>query len=161
MHIAENTVVTIDYTLTDTEGNILDRSVQGGFAYLHGANNIVPGLEDALTGKTSGDKLQVNVAPEQGYGERDERLMQVIQRDAFGTVDKIEPGQQFHAQAPSGAPLVVTVTQVEDENVTVDCNHPLAGETLNFDVEVLDVRSATDDEMAHGHAHSPDQEHDH
>jgi FKBP-type peptidyl-prolyl cis-trans isomerase SlyD len=161
MHIAENTVVTIDYTLTDTEGNILDRAIQGGFAYLHGANNIVPGLEDALTGKTSGDKLQVNVPPEQGYGERDERLMQVIQRDAFGTIDKIEPGQQFHAQAPSGAPLVVTVTQVEDNNVTIDCNHPLAGETLNFDVEVLDVRSATDDEMAHGHAHSPGQEHDH
>lgn len=161
MLIAEKTVVTIDYTLTDTQGNILDRSVQGGFAYLHGANNIVPGLEDALTGKTSGDKLQVNVPPEQGYGERDERLMQVIQRDAFGTVDKIEPGQQFHAQAPSGAPLVVTVTQVEDENVTIDCNHPLAGETLNFDIEVLDVRSATDDEMTHGHAHSPGQEHDH
>jgi len=161
MLIAEYTVVTIDYTLTDTEGNILDRSIEGGFAYLHGANNIVPGLENALTGKTSGDKLKVNVPPDQGYGERDERLMQVIQRDAFGTEDKIEPGQQFHAQAPSGTPLVVTVTQVEDDNVTIDCNHPLAGETLNFDVEVLDVRSATDDEKAHGHVHLPGQEHEH
>jgi len=161
MQVAANTVVTIDYVLTNDEGDVIDRSDNGAFCYLHGARNIIPGLENALAGKTTGDSLSVTVEPEEGYGIRDEAMLQVISRDMFGPDQDIEAGMQFHAQSPQGETMVITVTQVEGDDITVDGNHPLAGVKLNFAVSIVDIRDATQDEIAHGHAHGPDGHHDH
>ena len=159
MKIAHEKVVSIHYTLTNSEGTVLDSSSGGEpLAYLHGFGNIIPGLENALEGKGAGDKLSVTVEPEQGYGARDERLVQAVPRSAFKGVEDIAPGMQFQAQGPQGARLVV-VTQVADDEVTVDANHPLAGQTLNFDVEVSGVRDATAEELEHGHVHGPGGHH--
>jgi len=161
MQIATETVATIDYTLTNDNGDILDRSQNGQFCYLHGANNIIPGLEEALTGKSAGDEVTVAVDPEEGYGPRDEAMMQTVSRDMFGPDQEIEVGMQFHAESPQGETLAITVTQVEGDDITVDGNHPLAGINLNFSVTVVDIRAATQEEIEHGHAHGPDDEHHH
>ncbi|HEX4895740.1 MAG TPA: peptidylprolyl isomerase [Solimonas sp.] len=159
MEIAEQRVVLMHYTLTNDRGEVLDSS-QGHdpLAYLHGSGNIIPGLEKALLGKKAGDKLQVKVAPAEGYGERDERLLQNVPRRAFQGVKDIQPGMSFTAQGDRG-PMRVVVTRVAGDMVTVDGNHPLAGETLNFDVEITEVRAATAEEMEHGHVHGPGGHH--
>ena len=120
--------------------------------FLCGANNIVEGLESALMGKVVGDKLEVVVEPESGYGPLREDLVQKVERENFQGIDEIEVGMQFMAEAPWGQ-QPVTVTKVEDDGITLDGNHPLAGQTLVFDVEVTEVRAATEDELAHGHVH--------
>jgi len=155
MQIEIHRVVTLNYTLTDNDGNVIDQSSDGSFAYLHGANNIIPGLENALSGKQAGDTVDVSVAPQDAYGERDEAKQQSVPRDMFPQDTAIEPGMQFHAQGPNGEMLVVTVARVEDDAVTVDGNHPLAGVPLNFAVEVVDVRAASEEEISHGHVHGP------
>lgn len=156
MQISANKVVSIHYTLKNDAGEVLDSSSgREPLSYLQGGGNIVPGLEKALEGKSSGEKVNVSVVPEEGYGPRHDGLMQEVPRDAFQGVEDIKPGMQFHAQGPQG-PLVVTVVEAGDETVKVDGNHPLAGETLHFDVEVTDVREATDEEKEHGHVHGPD-----
>jgi FKBP-type peptidyl-prolyl cis-trans isomerase SlyD len=153
MQIANNVVASIEYTLTDDQGTVIDSSVGGEpLAYLHGAGNIIPGLEDALEGKKVGDSFKVSIPPSEGYGEKDEGLLQVVPRSMFQGVDQVEVGMQFHAQTDYGM-QVITVTKVEGDNVTVDGNHPLAGQTLNFDVKVLEVRDATSEELEHGHVH--------
>lgn len=159
MEIANQRVVYIHYTLTNDAGEVLDSS-QGGepLAYLHGSSNIIPGLENALTGKQAGDKLNVKVAPAQGYGERNEQLIQEVPRRAFQGISDIQPGMSFQAQSSQG-PTRVVVTRVVGDMVTVDGNHPLAGENLNFDVEVTEVRAATEEEMTHGHVHGPGGHH--
>ena len=160
MQVANEKVVYIHYTLTNQEGETLDSSSgRDPLGYLHGAGNIIPGLEQALEGKEAGEKLNVSVAPEQGYGERDEALIQQVPRSAFEGVDSVEPGMQFQAQSPHG-PMLVTVTKVETEEVTVDANHPLAGQTLNFDVEITEIRDATEEELGHGHVHGADDAHE-
>ncbi len=153
MQIESNKVVTLNYTLTDNDGNVIDQSNDGTFAYLHGASNIIPGLENALTGKTAGEKMDVAVAPADGYGERDAEKTQTVPRNMFPEDAEIEVDMQFHAQGPNGETLVVTVVKVEDDTVTVDGNHPLAGVNLNFNVEVMDVRDASEEEVQHGHVH--------
>jgi len=159
MQIAKDKVVTMEYTLTDTEGTTIDTSRgREPLAYLHGAGGIIPGLEAALEGRSSGEQVQVTIAPEDAYGDRDEQLLQVVPRDKFDVAD-VEVGMQFHAESDQGR-HVVTVIAVSDEEVTVDANHPLAGVTLNFDVEVVDVREATEEELTHGHVHGPGG-HDH
>lgn len=153
MQVAESRVVTIHYTLTNGSGEVLDSSRDAEpLAYLHGSGNIIKGLEKALEGKQAGDKLQVTVAPEDGYGVRDERLVQQVPKRAFQGVRDLKPGMQFQAQGSHG-PVQVTVTGVAGDMVTVDGNHALAGETLTFDVEVVEVRAATGEEMSHGHVH--------
>ncbi|AVV34761.1 MAG: peptidylprolyl isomerase [Cobetia sp.] len=153
MQIAQNAVVSFHYTLTNNEGEVLDSSEgREPLAYIHGAGNIVPGLEKELDGKTSGDELKVAVSPEEGYGEVQEALVQEVPREAFQGVEDIEAGMQFQAQT-QGGPLMVTVTKVEGDTVTVDGNHPLAGETLNFDVQITNVREASAEELEHGHVH--------
>ncbi len=161
MKIADNTVVTIDYELTDEDGNSLDSSEGGNFAYLHGANNIIPGLESALTGKSSGDQVSVAVSPDEGYGSRDESRLQAVPRDMFPSDTDIEVGMQFHAEGPEGEVLVVSVASIDGDQVTVDGNHPLADVNLNFEVNVLEVRGATDEEIDHGHVHGPGDAHHH
>jgi FKBP-type peptidyl-prolyl cis-trans isomerase SlyD len=149
MQIADRCVALIHYTLTNDQGEALDSSVGGEpLAYLHGMGNLVPGLEKALAGKKAGDKLSVKVAPEEGYGPRNEQLIQQVPRRAFQGVRDLKPGMRFNSQ--SGP---VTVTRVMGDMVTVDGNHALAGETLNFEVEVTQVREATGEELAHGHVH--------
>lgn len=152
MHIAKHKVVTIDYTLTDDAGTVIDSS-QGGdpLAYIHGIGSLIPGLESALEGQAAGAALQVRVAPEQGYGMRDERLRQEVTRDMFEG-HTVEVGMRFRAQF-GGAEHIFTVMSVERESVTVDGNHPLAGVPLNFAVTVKDVRDATEEELSHGHVH--------
>ncbi len=161
MQIAENHVVSIHYTLKDSQGNTLDSSTgQEPLPYLCGANNIVSGLENALMGKTVGDKLDVVVQPEEGYGEVREDLVQKVDRANFQGIDEIQVGMQFMAEAPWGQ-QPVTVIKVEDDGVTLDGNHPLAGQVLEFSVEVTEVRAATEDELAHGHVHTDGCDHQH
>ena len=152
MQIEPQKVVTIDYTLTDDKGVIIDRSEGGNFAYLHGAQNIIPGLENALEGKSAGDEVQVSVEPQEGYGERNDELAQEVPREMFGD-NEPEPGMQFNAQTPDGQMITVTVIEAEADKVVIDANHPLAGVNLNFDVKVLEVREATEEELSHGHVH--------
>lgn len=150
--IAKDQVVSFHYTLTDEQGNVIDKSDGQPLVYLHGANNIIPGLENALVGKATGDKLTVSVEPAEGYGEYQAELVQEVPRQMFQGVDQIQAGMQFQAQTEDGV-QIVTVKDVTDDIVIVDGNHPLAGQTLNFDVEVVEIRPATTDELAHGHAH--------
>jgi FKBP-type peptidyl-prolyl cis-trans isomerase SlyD len=154
MQIAPEKVVHIHYTLKNVAGELLDKSsTDEPLGYLHGAGNIIPGLEDALAGKSAGDAVSVRVTPEQGYGTRDESLVQDVPRGAFEGVDTIEPGMRFQAESEDGA-RVILVVSVSDDVVTVDGNHPLAGETLMFDVEVDAVRDASPVELEHGHVHA-------
>ncbi len=160
MQIADKMVVTLDYTLTDNEGNLIDHTDgRGDFAYLHGSGNIIPGLESELTGQSVGAKLQVSVSPEDGYGPRHDELKQDVPRTAFEGVDTIEPGMQFQVEGPNGQAHIVVVTNVTDEQVTVDGNHPLAGMALNFDVTIIDIREASEEELSHGHVHGPGDAH--
>ena len=150
MEITDARVASIHYTLTDDEGQVIDKSPESQpLSYFHGAGNIVPGLEKALAGKQAGDSLKVDVKPEEGYGPRREEMVQNVPRTAFQGVEKIEPGMQFHAQTANG-PLMVTVVEAGDEQVRIDGNHPLAGQTLHFDVTVDDVREATEEEKQVG-----------
>ncbi len=161
MKIADNTVVTIDYELKDEQGNVLDSSDGGSFAYLHGARNIVHGLEQALTGKSAGDQVSVAVSPEDGYGARDDAKIQAVSRSMFPDGTDIQVGMQFHAEGPQGQVLMVTVASIDGDQITVDGNHPLAGVTLKFDVNVVEIREATKEEVDHGHVHGPGQTHHH
>lgn len=154
MQIAKHKVVSIHYTLKDNTGTTLDSSEgRNPLVYIQGIGNLIPGMEEGLEGKIKGDKLQIVVSPEKGYGMRDEHLVQKVPRSAFGN-QEVEKGMQFRAETGSG-PQVVTVAEVGLETVTVDANHPLAGVELNFSVEVMDVRNATADELSHGHVHGP------
>jgi FKBP-type peptidyl-prolyl cis-trans isomerase SlyD len=155
VHIEKNRVVTLHYILRDEQGAVIDSSSgRVPLSYLHGKGNIIPGLEQALAGKTAGDKLDVTVAPEQGYGRRDDRLVQIVPRNRFGEVSDLKPGMQVRTSGPQGARFV-TVVSVDRDFVTVDGNHPLAGRTLDFSVEIAEVRKATHEEVSHGHVHGP------
>ena len=157
--IADSKVVSIHYHLTSDSGEVLDSSRgREPLLYLHGHNNIIPGLENALTGKVAGDKLDVSVAPEEGYGLVQEGLFQDVPRSSFPEDIEITVGQEFTAQGAQG-PLRVVVSKVEGDTVTVDANHPLAGQTLNFAVEILEVRDATEQELSHGHVHAGGHDH--
>jgi FKBP-type peptidyl-prolyl cis-trans isomerase SlyD len=161
MQIANNKVVSIHYKLTNDDGDILDSSEgQEPLAYLHGLGNIIPGLESALIGRAVGDKFSVTVAPADGYGERDNEMVQSVPKSSFQGVDQIVPGMQFQAQSPEGMQLV-TVIDVDGDEVILDGNHPMAGITLTFDVEVTEIRDATAEELEHGHVHGPGGHHHH
>ena len=151
MNITKNKVAAIHYTLRDDQGTILDSS-QGRepLYYLHGAQNLIPGMEEGLEGHTTGDHFQIDVSPEKGYGKHDPSLIEEVPLRAFGG-QQIEIGMQF--QTNEGQ--VITVTNVGPETVTVDANHALADQNLHFDVEIVDVRDASADELAHGHVHGP------
>lgn len=161
MLIAQDKVVLIRYTLTNDAGETIDSSSGGDpLAYIHGQGNLIPGLEKALEGKQAGDKLNVKVGPAEGYGVRDDKLLQQVPKRQFGGAN-LQPGMQFHAQTSQGHARVVTVVRIQGDMVTVDGNHPLAGENLNFDVEVTEVRDATQEELEHGHVHGPGGHHHH
>lgn len=150
MQVKADTVVTIDYTLTGNDGEVIDTSEgREPLAYLHGHGNIVPGLEKAIEGKGEGDEVKVTVEPEEGYGPHRQELVQEVSMEAFAGIDQVEPGMKFNAESAQG-PLVVKVTKVEGEQVTVDANHELAGQELNFDVTVREVREASPQELEQG-----------
>lgn len=153
MKVAENMVVLIDYTLTDNDGDVIDSSEGAGpLAYLHGAGNIIPGLEAALLGKEAGDDVKASIEPENAYGERQEEMKQDVPKELFGGVDNIEVGMQFQSETDQG-PVMVTVVTIGEEMITVDGNHPLAGVHLNFDVTIREVREPSEEELEHGHVH--------
>ena len=153
MQIAKNSVVAIDYNLTNDAGEVLDTSEgHEPLAYLHGVGGIIPGLERELEGKQVGDQFQVAIVPADAYGERDDALEQEVPRDQFEGEDDLALGMQFQVDSEAG-PTVVTVIEIDDDVVTIDGNHPMAGIKLNFDVTVREVREATDDELSHGHVH--------
>lgn len=154
MQITTGKVAIIDYTLKGDDGDILDASQGGDFAYLHGADNIIVGLENALEGKQAGDDVQVSVEPKDGYGARDPDRVQVVPRDMFESDADIQPGMEFHAQSPEGHMMIISVTEVDGDEVTIDGNHVMAGMNLHFDVNVIEVREATAEEMEHGHVHA-------
>ncbi len=154
MKIEANSVVSIHYTLTGEDGEVIDSSADAEpLVYLAGAGNIIPGLDTALLSLQVGDKKQVTVAPEEGYGVHDEELVQKLPRDMFGGVESIEVGMSFQANDASGQVRFVEVVKVEDDGITIDGNHALAGKVLNFDISIEDVREATESEIAQGHAH--------
>ena len=152
--IGDGMVVSTHYTLTDDDDNLLDSTDESEpMVYLHGAENIIPGLEDALTGKAVGDKFKVSIDVEDGYGEVIPELMQTVDISAFEGVDTVEPGMRFESESEDGEFELIVVKHVEGNQVTIDSNHPLAGLTLNFDVEVIDIRQASSEEIEHEHVH--------
>jgi FKBP-type peptidyl-prolyl cis-trans isomerase SlyD len=154
MKIAKNHVVSMHYTLTAPDGTELDSSAGSDpLRYLHGAGNIIPGLEKALEGKAAGDSLQVEIPPEDAYGPRQAELVQTVPKSAFQGVDQVEAGQSFRAQGADGSQRSITVLEVEEDDVKIDGNHPLAGMNLKFDVTVVEVREASEEEIDHGHVH--------
>lgn len=161
MKIAENTVVTLEYTLHLGDGVIIDKSEPGEpLTYIHGLGEIVEGLENELEGLEAGAKKQVVVKAEEGYGLRDEKAVQTLEKSAFEGQD-VKPGDEFIAVDDDGEQVPVKIVKLEGDKVTVDFNHPLAGKTLHFSVDVKEVRAATEEELEHGHVHGPDGHHHH
>jgi FKBP-type peptidyl-prolyl cis-trans isomerase SlyD len=153
MLIEKDRVALIHYTLTDDSGQVIDSSAGGQpLAYIHGNGNLVPGLESALEGKASGDKFSITVAPADGYGTRDEQLIQRVPKRSLGGVGEIKKGMQFQAQVGGGI-RVFTVIAVVGDMVTLDGNHALADRNLNFQIEIVEVREASPEELDHGHVH--------
>ena len=153
----EGHVVGVDYTLKDSEGKTIDTNRKGGrpLAYLHGAGNIVKGLEAALAGKQKGDFVEVVVPADEGYGERNEELVHKVERKDLPETMNPAPGLRIERRQPDGRAAPGIVTHVEGDEVTLDFNHPLAGQSLHFEVTIAGVREATDEEKQHGHAHGP------
>ena len=153
MKVTKDKVVSIHYTLTNDNGDVVDSSHQRGepLTYIQGHNNLIPGMENGLEGAEKGDKLNIDVEPKDGYGEVRDELIQKVPRQQFGE-QEVSPGMQFTAQTQQG-PVRVTVKDVSSEEITVDANHALAGENLHFDVEVMEIREASDEEISHGHVH--------
>ena len=152
MQATKHKVVTIDYRLTGDDGQLIDASGGEPFAYMHGRGNIVIGLERALEGKSAGDRVEVKVSAADGYGEFEQELIRTVPRDAFEDADRIQPGMRFQAETDDGM-RVFTVTAVGEEGITVDGNHPLAGQALNFEVTITSIRNPTAEELEHGHVH--------
>jgi FKBP-type peptidyl-prolyl cis-trans isomerase SlyD len=157
--VSDGKAVHIDYTLKDDNGTVLDTTEEREpLAYLHGADNIIPGLEDALKDKEEGDTVSVTIAPEDAYGQRNDELILNVDPSDFPDVSQLQLGTRVQLQTNSGVRLA-TVTGITDEAVTLDLNHPLAGKTLHFDVEVTDVKEASEEEVEHGHLHTEGHQH--
>ncbi len=153
MQVAADKVVLIHYTLKDDSGKVLDTSSGSDpLAYIQGHGNLVAGLEKALEGKDQGARVSVSVAPAEGYGTHDAKLIQQVPKRSLQGAGTVQKGMQFQAQTEQGM-RVFTVTAVVGDMVSLDGNHPLAGQTLNFDVEIVEVRDATAEELEHGHVH--------
>lgn len=159
MQITKNKVVGIDYKLSDEEGQVIDASREGDpLFYLHGTGNIIPGLEKQLEGKSPGDQFKCLVPPEDAYGLHMEELIQTVSRENFAEAESLEVGMQFEVPDEEGE-MVFTITEIDGDDIHIDGNHELAGVTLNFEVKVNEVRDATPEELDHGHAHFPGDEH--
>lgn len=151
MKIAKDSVVLFHYALVDRKNKVLDGS-RGGepLPYLHGHSNIVPGLEKAMEGREEGESFKVTLMPSEAYGARDEDLVEIINRDAFDGLPELKVGMHCQVEDDNGELKLVTIVEFNDEEVAVDGNHPYAGKALTFDVEIVEVREASDDELAQG-----------
>lgn len=153
MVISKNKVVSIDYTLTGDDGEVIDTSEgQGPLYYIQGIGNLIPGLEEMLEGKKIGDQFNAVIPPEKGYGNFEEELVQQYPRQYFEQIKDIEIGMQLQANMGDEV-RIVTITKIEPDFVEIDANHPLSGVTLNFAVSVKSIREATPEELEHGHVH--------
>jgi FKBP-type peptidyl-prolyl cis-trans isomerase SlyD len=162
MQIAPNCVVSIEYTLRDEDGEVIDSSEGAApLTYIHGQGQLVPGVEKALLGKSVGDALRFVVAPEEGYGEFDLDAIQVVNRSAFPPDVELVEGMEFFVEDQAGTPSPVSIMAINGDEISLDFNHPLAGEELDFDVKIKEVRAATAEELAHGHAHGEGGHHHH
>lgn len=159
MKIGAGAVVAIDYTLTDDSGEVIDSSDGEPLEYLHGTGQIVPGLERELEGRQAGDNLKVKVSPADGYGEHDPNRVVEVERTELPDDLELEMGMELCTEGPEGEPTVMWITEISESHVTLDGNHPLAGQTLNFSIDVRTVRKATADEVSHGHVHGPGHDH--
>ena len=156
MKVEKGTVVSVDYELHLGDGKVVDASAPGDpLSYIHGEGQIVPGLERALEGLDAGDTKQVVVPPEDGYGVHDARGLQEVPRNAFPSDVAPQPGMELMAEGPDGQAVPFVIREVKPESVVIDLNHPLAGRTLHFAITVRDVRTATAEELHHGHVHGP------
>jgi FKBP-type peptidyl-prolyl cis-trans isomerase SlyD len=154
--IADGKVVTIHYRLSLDDGTVVSDTAGGEpMAYLHGSENVIPGLEAALAGRSPGDEVNAKIEPADAYGERDPSATEQIPRSAFPGDLELQVGMHLSARHESGAIIPMTVQSIADDAVTVDLNHPLAGQKLHFDVSVVEVRDATEEERSHGHVHGP------
>jgi len=159
VNIEKNCVVAADFRLYDGDGELIDSSgTAGPLTYLHGAEELLPGLEDALAGHAVGDRLVVELTPEEAFGEHDNALVDRVPRANFPGVERIETGMRFQTEMEDGSPMVVTVVEVDERWVTVDGNHEMAGKHLRFELEVVAVRKASAEELAHGHVHAAGEE---
>lgn len=160
MPIESNKVVTMNFTLTDDDGNVLDSTDHGGpFSYLSGNNNILPKLEEAVNNMIIGTRKNIRLDAIDAYGQYNEQIVQVVGKENFPEDFVLEVGMEYMASNPDGVQMPFTIINVDGEEVTIDFNHPLAGKNLNFDIELLDVRDATPEELAHGHVHGPGGHH--
>lgn len=163
MKIAKDVVVSLAYQVKNEDGALVDESTaQEPLQYLHGHRNLIVGLESALEGREKGENFEVTVGPDEAYGDYQEAMVQRVPANVFQGVDQVEIGMRFMAETDQGQ-IPVEVTEVEGDEVVVDANHMLAGQTLSFSVEIVDVREATADELSHGHIHQDGEEcgHDH
>lgn len=162
MPIEANKVVTMNFTLTDEFGNVLDSTEHGGvFTYISGTGMVLPKLEEAVNSMIIGTKKQIKLEAADAYGNYNQDAVQIVGKENFPSDFVLEVGMEYMASNPDGMQMPFIITNVEEETVTIDFNHPLAGKTLNFDLELLDVRDATPEELAHGHVHGPDGHHHH
>ncbi len=153
MKITKNAVVTMNYTLKDDKGTVIDSSSENGpLSFIQGIGNIIPGLETQMEGKQKGDKFNCTITPADGYGDTDPNLVQKVERSQFAESDNLEVGMMFEVGNDDQS-FIARVIGLDDQNVTLDANHPMAGQTLNFDIEILNVRDADPNELAHGHVH--------
>ena len=157
MKIQDKTVVACNFKLYDQDNNLIDSSDnEGPLMYLHGMGELLPGLEVALSGHEVGDKFEVPLSADDAFGDVDERLIDVVPRSSFPGIDVIEVGMRFETEMEDGSVVLVRVIDVDDKTVTVDGNHELAGRDIRFELEVIEVRQATETELQHGHAHGAD-----
>ena len=155
MTITKHAVVTLNYTLKNSEGTVLDTSDgREPLIYLHGVGALIPGLEEELDGKETGAKINTVIPPEKAYGEKRDDLLRVVSKEGFQGDEDMQVGMQVQLETDHG-PAIALITEMKDDDVTLDFNHPLAGMTLHFDVEVVELREATEDEVTHGHVHGP------
>lgn len=160
MTITKDMVVHMHYTLKNDDGEVMDSSEgREPLAYIQGIGNIIPGLESELEGKKVGDKLKASIAPKDAYGELKEELVQIVPKEGFqGAANELQEGMQVQVETNQG-PQIAVVTKIEEDDVTLDLNHPLAGMNLHFDVEIMEIREATSEELDHGHVHGPGGHH--
>jgi FKBP-type peptidyl-prolyl cis-trans isomerase SlyD len=153
--------ISFHYTLTDSKGETIDtsRDTEAPFSYIEGSSQIIPGLEKAMALLSVGDKRKIEVESVDAYGEHDDQLIVEVPRSKLPNSNELQVGDQFQASGPAGEMLLFRVLEINGDNVKLDGNHPLAGEKLTFDVEVLGVRDATPDELSHGHVHGPGGHH--
>lgn len=159
MQIKQNSVVSVNYTLKNSEGQVLDTSDgREPLTYLHGVGALIPGLESELTEKSVGDKFSTVIEPKDAYGTRQDDLLKLVPKSGFQGEEELQVGMQVQLDTEHG-PAIATVFKIEEENVTLDLNHPLADATLHFDIEVMEIREATEEEISHGHVHGPGGHH--